>query len=97
MGSGGVEPCHPVVSGHTCLLVVKIVKNQQEMLCLFMVRAVKRSKEESFLIIQFNQSMTWKQLTFEWPGGFEESIELQETLQSRQTHTYVNNDGKAVI
>lgn len=51
MGSGGVEPCHPVVSGHTCLLVVKIVKNQQEMLCLFMVRAVKRSKEEPFLMI----------------------------------------------
>lgn len=51
VGSGGVEPCHPVVSGHTCLLVVKIVKNQQEMLCLFMVRAVKRSKEKPFLII----------------------------------------------
>lgn len=41
--------------------------------------------------------MTWKQLIFEQPGGFEESIELRETLQSRQTHTYVNNDGKAVI
>lgn len=40
-GARGVEPCHPVVTGHTYLLFPECVKNKKEVLCLYTETSMK--------------------------------------------------------